>query len=121
MFFDGFGLFFIKTDCRYVVFGVCLGGYLMGFFMKVQRKNFEYEKYHLVYKRKVNIDLFGNYYMTLKKEAESILCKTISKGIYSQAITMMDPAKAQIEMHFVPEDRAGVVPNETKFAWLTRK
>ena len=47
---------------QFDVFGACLGGgYVIEFFMKMQRKNFEYEKYFLIDKRTVRT--YSNQFM----------------------------------------------------------
>ena len=67
------------------------------------------------------IDLIGKYRMTPNKGGRICAMKgKIDKGVYLQAITMMDPATGWIEICFVPEATADLVANQVELAWLTR-
>ena len=42
------------------------------------------------------------------------------KDVYLQAITMIEPAIARIEIRSVPEVRVDLVANQVELAWLSR-
>ena len=59
------------------------------------------------------IDLIGKYRMTPDKGGRKYTMKgKKDKDIYSQAITMIDPATRWIEIYSVPEARADPVANQ---------
>ena len=42
------------------------------------------------------------------------------KSIYSQAVTMIDPASCLIEIHTIPSDRADLISNIVELVYLTQ-
>ena len=67
------------------------------------------------------IDLIGKYRMTPNKGARKYAMKgKKDKGVYLQAITMIDPATSWIEILSVPEARADLVAKQVELAWVTR-